>query len=519
MSLRRKIWTRRIKNFWLEYSHNKIGLVGLGIIILYVAVAFLTPVLAFYPPDQTGLAENYAMPEWMAIIDPRLQDLPRTTDYIINWNWIEEALPENVTIQQEGNKWIVRYINGTQPIRVTLYGTFHYSYRPPKTFYYAFKWSATPEIKDIVTAEYSLELNLTTPEGKVYPVFDQHWYRYKDTSYQVYKGKPYRWNYLYETYGYGAYAYLGIPIPTWDSIENDVAVHLTVARYLPVRLGYPPWRTEQMTYDLFYPKGNFTLNLYITIQPTKEGTPGTCEVSTTALTVHVPGLLWGLLGTEYRGCDVWSRIISGVRISLAVGLMAAVISTTMGILVGVISGYYGGLTDETLMRIVDILLCLPVLPLLLVLVTFIGRSVYWIVFLIAVFGWQGLSRIIRAQVLSIRELPFIESAVASGASKSYIMLRHIVPNIMPIALADMVLTIPGAILLEAGLSFIGFGDPSSPTWGREFNLAFFVGEGFSRLAWWWVIPPGIAITLLCVAFVFVGHAVDEIVNPRLRRRR
>jgi ABC-type dipeptide/oligopeptide/nickel transport system permease subunit len=530
MSLRRKIWIRRIKNFWQEYSHNKIGLVGLAIILLYVAVAVLTPVLLTNNPETPNLAENYAMPEWMAIIDPSCQDLPRTTDYIVNWNWTPEALPENVTIQQIGDKWVVNYTDGTEPVLISLTGKYYYQYTPPKTFYYTFKWAADPEYisKDNIskaTAEYALEINLTTPNNKTFPIFDQHWWQYKDTSYGMYKGKGYSWSSYFDMYGYDAYRklrispILGIYVPTWDSKQSSVPVYLTVARYLPVRLGYKPWRTEQMTYDLFYPKGEYTVKLYVIIQPTQAGTPGTCTVSITKFDIHVPGLLWGILGTQYTGADVWSRLVSGVRISLAVGLMAAFLSTSLGILVGVFAGYYGGLADEALMRVVDILLCLPVLPLLLVLVTFFGRSVYWIVFLIAVFGWQGLARVIRSQVLSIRELPFIESAVASGGSKSYIMMRHIVPNIMPIALADLVLTVPGAILLEAGLSFIGFGDPSAPTWGREFNLAFFVGEGFSKFAWWWIIPPGIAITTLCVAFVFVGHAVDEIVNPRLRRRR
>lgn len=199
--------------------------------------------------------------------------------------------------------------------------------------------------------------------------------------------------------------------------------------------------------------------------------------------------------------------------------MAAAIATSLGVLVGVVAGYLGGAMDEVLMRFVDVLICLPALPILMVLVSLFGRNVWYIVLIIAVFGWQGLSRMIRSQTLSIREMSFIECATASGASRSYIMFKHVVPNILPIALADMVLSIPGAIILEAALSFIGFGDPTTPTWGREFNLAFSEGSGFSQFIWWWVVPPGIAITSLCLAFVFISHAIDEIVNPRLRRRR
>jgi peptide/nickel transport system permease protein len=209
----------------------------------------------------------------------------------------------------------------------------------------------------------------------------------------------------------------------------------------------------------------------------------------------------------------------GIKISLAIGLVAAVTSSAIGVAVGVASGYVGGSFDEVMMRLVDILLCIPVLPLLMVLVYMYGRNVWYIVLLIAVFGWQGLSRVVRSQVLSLREAPFVECATASGASRAYIMFRHLVPNVLPVVLADFVLSVPGAIMTEASLSFIGFGDPSTATWGREFNIMWTDGFAFVNFAWWWILPPGIAITVLCLAFVFLGHAVDEIVNPRLRRRR
>jgi peptide/nickel transport system permease protein len=204
--------------------------------------------------------------------------------------------------------------------------------------------------------------------------------------------------------------------------------------------------------------------------------------------------------------------------SLIIGLLAALVGTSIGIFVGVASGYLGGYVDEISMRIVDILICLPLLPLLLALVYLYGRNVFYIVIFIAVFGWQGLARIIRAQTLSIREAAYIDTARASGAGGFYIMLRHIVPNIIPVAFASMVLAVPGAILFEAALSFLGFGDPSVPTWGMMLQHAFSFG-GFTHLAWWWIIPPGLAIIGMCLAFVFIGYAFDEIVNPRLRRRR
>jgi len=260
------------------------------------------------------------------------------------------------------------------------------------------------------------------------------------------------------------------------------------------------------------------MTMYITFEPTQPNISGSCQATVSDFKIHVPGLLWGLLGTEEYGRDCWSRLIWGTRVSLAVGIAAAIISVGIGLLIGLVSGYYGGLVDEGLMRTVDILLCLPLLPILMLLITMLQqRSILYIVLLIAIFGWQGLARMVRSQVLSLREMPFVECAVASGASRPYIIFKHLLPNVMPLALADLVLSVPGAILLEAALSFIGFGDISTPTWGREY--AGMESAAVKVDYWWWMLPPGIAITILCVGFVFLGHAIDEIVNPRLRRRR
>jgi len=268
-------------------------------------------------------------------------------------------------------------------------------------------------------------------------------------------------------------------------------------------------------------KGTQTIRLYLFIVPHGEKANLTItfysdEVNPSVFSVW--GARYGLLGTNSFGFDVWTQLIHGARISLVVGALAAILSTSLGIFFGVLSGYVGGIVDEVTMRIVDVLLCLPVLPLLLALSAYFRPNVYYLVIIIAIFGWQGLSRVIRSRVLTLRELPFIESAKASGASSSYLLIRHLIPNVFPIAMASLVLSVPAAILTEAALSYLGFGDPFAPTWGKMLHEAQSEGA-FHALAWWYILPPGLAITFLCVAFVFIGHALDEIVNPRLRRRR
>lgn len=518
MSIRMKIWQRRIRNFWEDFSHNKIGLLGLVIILGYIAVALLTPVLAPVDPEKRSVAWQYAYPEWYANLVPSLQNLPRTMDSTLYWILDTDSLPSFVQVEAKGDQWIINYINGTEPIQIQFSALWHYPWDHPKSFNFNFKYSGN--IGKKATTWYALELDLTAPAGNktqsrwgnTFPIWDSFWWT---------KALHNQWIH-YDALSKPPYSTMK---PPWPFSKSSVSATIDMSpMHLFYRLGYNPidYYTKMLK-DILGPPGDFNFTMRVTIKPIQDSTNptgiGTCQITISKLSIHIPGLVYGLLGTQVYGCDCWSRLIYGVKISLAVGLMAAALSTFLGVLVGVVAGFLGGAVDEVLMRLVDVLICLPALPILIVLVSLFGRSVYYIVLIIAVFGWQGLSRLIRSQTLSIREMSFIESATASGASKSYIMTRHVIPNILPIALADMVLTIPGAIILEAALSFIGFGDPTTPTWGREFNLAFSVGTGFQDFIWWWVIPPGIAITLLCLAFVFISHAIDEIVNPRLRRRR
>jgi peptide/nickel transport system permease protein len=224
-----------------------------------------------------------------------------------------------------------------------------------------------------------------------------------------------------------------------------------------------------------------------------------------------------LLGTDKEGHDILSQTLLGSRIALLIGFLSAAFSIGIGIIIGLVAGYYGGTVDAILMRFTDVILVLPALPLLIVMASILSPSIWNIILIITVMGWGGVARVIRAEVLSLKERPFIDSARVSGASKSRIMFKHILPNVFPLALLYMTFAVSGAILFEASLSFIGLGDPSAMTWGMMLN---YVQQGGNALrCWWWLLPPGLCITLLCLAFFLLGRAFDEIVNPRLRRRR
>ncbi|HYY92320.1 MAG TPA: ABC transporter permease, partial [Candidatus Dormibacteraeota bacterium] len=209
----------------------------------------------------------------------------------------------------------------------------------------------------------------------------------------------------------------------------------------------------------------------------------------------------------------------GARLSLMVGLVATSLGIGIGLLIGLMAGYLGRVVDEVLMRTADMLLVIPFLPLLIVLAATIGSSLVYIMILIGVFSWMGFARIIRSQVLSLRERPFIEAAKASGAGSGYITVRHIFPNIVSLTYVNLALTVPAAIVTEAALSFLGLSDPTVVTWGSMLGTANDVGATVSNPAWWWILPPGFSIALISLAFILIGYAMDELFNPRLRRRR
>jgi len=228
------------------------------------------------------------------------------------------------------------------------------------------------------------------------------------------------------------------------------------------------------------------------------------------------GRAFGLLGTDDQGRDLWSQLVYGARISLIVGLLAAVIGVALGLVVGLAAGFMGGAVDEVLMRFSDLLLCIPFLPLMMVLVEILGPNIENLIIIIGFLGWMGFARVIRSQVLSLKERPFIEASKSVGAGRTHIIVRHILPNVMSLVYVTLASSVPGAITLEASLAFLGFYDPTRMSWGRMLNGAFFLG---GSLSWWWIIIPGLCIAALAMAFILLGFALDEILNPKLRQRK
>jgi peptide/nickel transport system permease protein len=225
-----------------------------------------------------------------------------------------------------------------------------------------------------------------------------------------------------------------------------------------------------------------------------------------------------IMGTTESGSDVFSQILAGARVSIVVGFAAALISAVLGSVVGLAGGYFGGWTDRSLDALENWFLVIPTLPLMIVLARILSPSLTVLIVVIGLTSWAGTGRIVRAQVLTLRERAFVERARALGASDTYIIRRHILPNTIPLIFANTVLIVAVAILSEAALSFLGLGDPTRISWGTMLENAFNAGAP-SAGAWWYVVPPGLCITTLVLAVSMLGFLFEEHVNPRLQEQR
>jgi peptide/nickel transport system permease protein len=293
------------------------------------------------------------------------------------------------------------------------------------------------------------------------------------------------------------------PVYRLDSAEGQLVkfMNISSSTYNPAQV-------------IFDRRASYVYSVAVTFQPSTTSV----GVTVTDFSTQLLGTSYGLLGTDDQGRDLWAAFIYGARVSLLVGLAASFLGIVIGLVVGLVAGFIGGFVDEVLMRFNDMILVIPTLPLIIVLLAILSPNINNIILIIGLLGWNGFARIVRSQVLSLRERPFIEAARAAGAGTTHILTRHVVPNIISLIYVSLALSVPAAILTEAGLSFLGLYDPTATSWGRTVNESLRGGTALGSL-WWWVLPPGFAIAILSLSFILVGYGLDEIFNPKLRRRR
>lgn len=226
-------------------------------------------------------------------------------------------------------------------------------------------------------------------------------------------------------------------------------------------------------------------------------------------TVVVSGNLKHPFGTDDKGRDLLAMLVSGARVSIYVGILATGIAIIIGSIIGVTSAYFGGAVDNLLMRFTDIMMTFPFFLLLVLIVFIFGANLNLIILVIGLTGWTGTARMVRSEALSIRTREFIQASIALGASDKRVIFRHMVPNVISVIIVIATLSIPGVILLEAALSFIGLGDPTVASWGRILNA----GQGTLDTTWWVAVEPGVLLFLTVLAFNFLGDGLRDAFDP------
>jgi len=214
------------------------------------------------------------------------------------------------------------------------------------------------------------------------------------------------------------------------------------------------------------------------------------------------------LGTNDLGQDILSELIHGARVSLLVGFGSALLATGIGVLIGLLAGYFRGTLDEFLMGVTDVVLMIPRIPLIIILAAFLRPGFWLIALVIGCLWWTSTARVVRSRTLQVREMEFVRGARCLGFSHAHILASDVLPQILPVVLPKFMLTIASAMISEASLSFLGLGDPSMKSWGMMLNVAFTRG-GFINEMWWWFLPPGLCITLAAGAVVLLGFSLEK----------
>ncbi|MFC7330703.1 ABC transporter permease [Marinactinospora rubrisoli] len=246
--------------------------------------------------------------------------------------------------------------------------------------------------------------------------------------------------------------------------------------------------------------------------------PGDLSVTRAPGTPYQPPSAEYPLGTDNFGRSVLDLVVWGARVSLTVGFLATLVSVALGALIGVVAGHFGGWTGTVLMRVTDWFLVLPTLVLAIALATVLSRSLFTVILAIGITAWPTTARLVRAQTLAVEARPYIERARALGGGHWHIMGRHVLPNVMPLVLAQTTLMVASSIIAESTLAFLGLGDPTTISWGGILQDARNAGAVSSGV-WWYLLPPGLAIALVALAFTLCGRAMEGVLNPRLRGRR
>ncbi len=501
----------RFKGFWDQYKESKRGLIGITIILLFGVIAIIGPSITpydpirprmsgYYPGQQPALAEQLCVPVWY-------KNLPGGQNISENLKVVPDH--EFTSKEKFEEEWSCMYAPSQYNITVRHSetggnhdndGCIEISYKRKSDE------PAPSNVSIILTKEF--EYPFHAPPKSIW----MHLSCFIDNKTTLPKF-PFAMNIRLRR---GNEVF---PVMSWHEITSD----MIASRWWHDK-GKTAGPVGDIEEKIFTKAGNYTYEFELIILD-GEGEEKDLTIYLDNVDMILYGNAFGLLGTdneERTPRDLFTRLVHGTRVSFIIGLLTAFFSILIGLTVGLVSGYCGGAVDEILMRFADFMLVLPSLPLLIVLVMVLGASIWNIIAVLIFMGWMGFSRSVRSMVLSLRERPFVEAAKASGGDTFYIIRRHILPNVFALVYVSLATAVPGAILSEASLAWLGLGDINVASWGmmlydfQQTQTALVRGIGEY---WFWVLPPGIAIALMAMAFILMGFSLDEILNPKLRKRR
>jgi len=500
----------RFLGFLKVFGRSKRGMLGLIIILGFVVVALGAPILTPYDPASIivtpKIAYKLSKPVWYKYMFPSenlSENIDATSDPYFKSAEAIEKLTFETTLANQGSIH-TEYVSdkgfpeGSGPgcmaivfsreAGVTPYGevkanltvTFNYPYSfPPPQF--------LGKVGVLVENPQNVSVNINV-------LFEK-----------VGGSRRISWTDLNLKTGTGGWL---TPYPPVDSAD------FYTKQWLGATLG-PEW-LKYPAKPMFSDTGNYRFGIEVSFDDT---TPEASNLTVYVddLFMRVYGNSFGILGTDQFERDIFTQLIYGARVSLMIGLLTAFFTTALGLTIGLTAGYVGGIVDQALMRLTDMLLVIPDTALYIVLMAVLNPSIWTLVMLMTVLGWTGFARITRSQALSLKERPFVEAAKAVGGGRFHIILRHILPNVMSLAYVALATAVPAAIINEAWLSFLGLYDPTVMTWGRMLEAN--ASESTGIYMWWWIIPPGISIAAISLSFILIGYALDDILNPKLRERR
>jgi peptide/nickel transport system permease protein len=502
------------------FLKSKLGVTGTAIIAFFLLLAIFAPFLTNNNPIfGINVSSPYSVPAWTTFI-PRYQNLPPTENTVTggqftsqgdlsswtfagsNYNDSLTSIPVNggnqsaILIDQTfapNSSQIVNRLVPGQPL-ISFSQPFPYTYKPPTSFV------ASAVVRPISMNNVSvIYINfLLSSASHNYSLGSVNSYTIRNEI-------------------------------TLTSASLGKTNRINISSGLLPSSGNPSFPITSSPAGLVF-STNGTYHFGVQVLAVGSGQSASYSIAIGNVSFQIIGRAYGLLGTDVYGRDIWSQFVWGSQVSILVGVLSALGAVLIGTVTGLAAGLVGGWTDEIISRITDFFLVIPFLPLAVVVIFFLGQNpalfkgiYYWIILLFVALSWPTVTRIVRSQVLIVKERAFVEASRALGGGSGHIMRKHILPNVLGLVYAQTALLVPGFILTEAALDFLAVGTHpiTTITWGimltDALNNAALTNAAVDY-AWWWFLPPGIAIALLSLAFVMVGYALDNVFNPKLRKR-